>query len=59
MLKTHSTVIARFFIWYKLSKIQFFEEIFLLTNTSIKVVLGIFFLIFGNVNIWFDTQSIT
>lgn len=40
-----------FSVQNKLGKIQFFEETFLLVETSIEVVLRMFFLVFGNMDI--------
>lgn len=44
-------VLVGFLIYNKLNKIQFFKETFLLTNTSIEVVLNMSFLSFSNANI--------
>ena len=44
-------VIAGFQIEDKLGKAQFFQESFLLAETSIKVVLEMYFLTFSNANI--------
>lgn len=41
---TDGMVLADFTVQDKLEKICFFEEIFLFADTSIEVVLGIFFL---------------
>lgn len=51
--------IIKFSIWDKFGKIQFFEEIFLLADTSIEVVLNMLFLILSNAEIQFDTRSFT
>ena len=58
-LKTYNMTIAGFSIQDKLDRAQFFEETFLLANTSIKVVLGMFFLALSNADILFDTESFT
>ena len=50
-------VIVEFSIQDKTGKIRFFEEIFLLADTSIEVVLGIPFLVLSNADIQFDTES--
>lgn len=42
----------------KLKKARFFQETFLLANTSIDVILGISFLIFSNADILFVEQSL-
>lgn len=52
-------IIARFSIQDKLGKIWFFEEIFLLADTSIDIILKMSFLAFSNVNILFNTESFT
>lgn len=51
--KTCEIVIVRFLIQDKVSKVQFFEKIFLLTNTNIKIVIKMFFFSFSNANIKF------
>lgn len=40
--KIYEMIIARFSIQDKMGKIRFFEKSFLLTNTSIKVVIHIY-----------------
>ena len=52
-------VIAGFSIQDKTGKIRFFEETFLLADTSMEVVLGMLFLALSNANIQFDTESFT
>lgn len=52
-LKTYGLISIVFSIQDSLKKIQLFEEIFLLANINIKIVLGMFFLIFSNTNIKF------
>ena len=52
-------VIAGFLIQDKMGKIRFFEETFLLADTSMEVVLGISFLALNNADIQFDTESFT
>ena len=44
-------VLANFQVEDKLEKTWFFQETFLLANINIKVVLGILFLTFSNVDI--------
>ena len=56
-LKTYSMTIAGFSIQDKSGRARFFEETFLLADTSMKVVLGMSFLALSNVNIQFDTES--
>ena len=55
-LKTYDIVIAGFSIQDKTGKIWFFEEPFLLANTSMEIVLEMPFLAFSNANIQFDTE---
>lgn len=43
--------IAGFLLQDQLGKIQFFEETFMLADTSIKMILGMFFLFFSNADI--------
>ena len=50
-LATYDMIIAIFQILDKHRCFQFFQETFLLANISMEVVLGMLFLIFGNVNI--------
>lgn len=38
---------------------RFFEKIFLLTNTNIEVVLGMFFFFFSSADFQFDTKKLT
>ena len=51
LLKTFKIVITGFQIRDKLGRAQFFQESFLLANTSIKMVLGMPFLTLNNTNI--------
>lgn len=46
-------LITSFQVKDKLKKACFFQETFLITNSSIKMILKIFFLIFSNINIRF------
>ena len=59
LLETYGMVIAVFQIINKLGHFWFFQETFLLTNISIKVVLGISFLIFSKVDIQFTEKKLT
>ena len=59
LLATYEMVIAAFYVIEKLDKIWFFQETFLLANTSMEVVLGIFFLTFSNANIKFAEKELT
>ena len=58
LLKIYKIAIASFKVINKLSKAQFFQKTFLLANTSMKVVLGMAFLIFNNANIQFIKKSL-
>lgn len=58
-LKTYGMVIVGFSVQNRLEKVLFFEEVFLLANTSIKVVLRIPFLIFLDADIWFVEKEFT
>lgn len=46
-------IIAKFLIQNKFEKAKFFKKTFLLANTSIKIVLKIYFSFFSNINIKF------
>ncbi len=58
ILVTYEMVIAGFSLQDKLGKVQFFEGTFLLVDTSIKVVPGMPFLTFSNVDIWFAEKEL-
>ena len=58
-LKTYTITIVEFSIQDELGKIRFFEETFLLADTSIDIVLGMSFLSLSNANIQFDTGNFT
>ena len=58
-LKTYGMAIAGFSIQDKLGRARFFEETFLLADTSMEVVLGMPFLALSNADIQFDTESFT
>ncbi len=53
LLETYSMVSASFSLQNSLGRVWFFEETFLLADTSIKVVLGMLFLSFSNANVKF------
>lgn len=57
IMKIYKMVIVKFLVYNKLDKIQFFKKTFLLVNTSMKVVLIIFFLSFNNADIEFTKQK--
>lgn len=50
-LKTYGIVTAKFLVYDKLSKAWFFEETFLLANTSIEVFLKMSFLFLSKANL--------
>lgn len=52
-LEIYCMVSASFSLQNSLEKVWFFKETFLLTDTSIEMVLQISFLSFGNINIEF------
>ena len=58
-LRTYGMAIAGFSIQDKSGRARFFEETFLLADTSIEVVLGMPFLALSNADIQFDTESFT
>lgn len=55
---TYKIVIAGFSIYNKLGKIWFFERIFLLANTSMKVVIEMLFFIFFDVDTRFAEKKL-
>ena len=59
LLETYEMVIAAFQVKDKLSRAQFFQEAFLLADTSMEVALGILFLTFSNADIQFAWRKIT
>lgn len=58
-LETFKMVIASFQIENKLRRACFFQETFLVANTSIKVVLEILFLALSNADILFTDNNLT
>ena len=50
-LNIFKMVIAGFQVIHKLGRARFFQKTFLLANTIMKVVLGMFFLTFSNADI--------
>lgn len=58
-LETFEIVLASFKVENKLGKSRFFQETFLLANTSMEVVLDMFFLTFNNTDIRFVEQELT
>lgn len=59
MLGTFEIVQTNFEIKNKVKKAQFFQKTFFLANTSVIVILGMFFLTFDNANILFAKQEFT
>lgn len=57
-LKMFNIILANFGVEDKLGKAWCFQLTFLLTDISIKVVLGIFFLNFSNTNIYFVEKKL-
>ena len=58
-LATYDMVIADFQVIDKLYRSWFFQETFLLANINMKVVLGIFFLIFSNADKQFTKKELS
>ena len=58
-LKTYDIAITGISIQDKSDRTRFFEETFLLADTSIEIVLGILFLALSNADIQFDIKSLT
>ena len=58
LLPTHGMVIIPFQMKDKLGRVWFFQETFLLADTSMKMVLGMLFLIFSNRNIQFTEKKL-
>ena len=59
LLRTFRMVIAGFQVEDKLDRAHFFQESFLVANISMKVVLGMPFLTFSNVDIQFAKKELT
>ncbi len=49
-LETHGMALTRFLFQDSLGRVRFFEETFLLTDTSIEIILEILFLALNNVD---------
>lgn len=56
-LETYGMTFARFSPQDSLRRVRFFEKTLLLAKTSIKVILGMFFLFFDNVDVKFAKTS--
>lgn len=59
LLQTHDMAAARFSLQNSLGKIWFFEDTFLLINTSIDVVLAMLILYFSNADCSFSAEKFT
>ena len=59
LLATYNMVIAVFQVVNKLGRFWFFQETFLLANISMKVVLGMLFLILNNADVQFAQKELT
>ena len=59
LLRTFGIVIAGFPVEDKFGIARFFQELFLLADTSMEVVLEMLFLTFGNVDIQFAEKELT
>lgn len=58
LLETYYIVSAGFLLQNNFGRVWFFEEVFLLANTSIKVVLRMFFLFLSNANFQFSAREL-
>ncbi len=58
-LATYGMAVAAFSLQDSLGKVRFFEETFLLADTSMKVVQGMPFLAFSNAGIQFEAEKLT
>ena len=59
IFKTFGMVLASFQVEDKLERPRFFQETFLLADLSVKMILGMPFLTFSNVNIQFAQKKLT
>ena len=57
-LVTYGIILADFSVQDKLGKVRFFEETFLLADTSMEVVLGILFLNFLDTDMQFEEKKL-
>ncbi len=58
LLETYGMASASFSLQNSLGRVWFFKITFLLTDTSMEVVLGILFLAFSNANIQFHIEEL-
>ena len=59
LLPTYSMVIAAFQVIDKLSRSWFFQDTFLLADISMKVVLGLLFLILSHIDVQFAKKKLS
>lgn len=59
IFETFEMVLASFQVKDKLKRVWFFQKSFLLADISVEVILGIFFLIFSNIDIQFVEKELT
>ena len=59
LLQTFKMIIADFLVEDKLNRAQFFQESFLLAETSMEMILGMFFLTLSNADIHFAKKELT
>ncbi len=57
-LETYGMVLASFLLQDSLGRVRFFEETFLLADTSMEVVLGMPFLALSNANFQFSAEKL-
>lgn len=58
-LRTYDMALASFLLWDRLGKIRFFKKIFLLADTSMKMILKMFFFSLSNANLHFDIEKLS
>lgn len=58
LLVTYNMIVVSFSLYDSQGKVRFLEEMFLLAETSIKVVLGIVFQTLNNINIQFEAEKL-
>lgn len=57
-LQMYSMTTMGFWVYDSRGKIWFFEKTFFLTNTSMKIVLEMFFLFFSNTDLEFNAKKL-
>lgn len=58
LLEIYDMALTRFLLQDSLKKVRFFEKTFLLTNTSMKIVLKMHFLALINANFQFGVEKL-